>query len=115
MWNVTKVQAYWILMGSILCEVLGSCCLEGCNGFQNKLLSVATLVCYGLAFYSFSKILHIINIAVGYATWTAVGSIATAVVSQFFFKDPISLVGWAAIVGLCIGVVGLNLFGTPKE
>lgn len=115
MWNVTKVQAYWILIGSILCEVMGSGCLEGCHGFQNIPLSIATVVCYTLAFYSFSKVLHIINIAVGYATWTAVGSIATALMSQFIFNDPISIIGWIAVLGLCVGVVGLNLFGTPKD
>lgn len=115
MWNITRAQAYWILIGSIACEVLGSACLEACQGFTKPLLTAATFICYGIAVFTFSKILHIINLAVGYATWTGVGSIATALISQFVFHDPISPVGWLAVAGLCIGVVGLNLFGTPVE
>lgn len=115
MWNVTKVQAYAILTFSILCEIAGSGCLAACHGFENKLFTLGTIVGYALAFYSFSKILHIINIAVGYATWTALGSILTALMSQFLFNDPISPIGWVAIIGLCVGVVGLNMFGTPPD
>ena len=77
---------------------------------------VLTLViCYFVAFSLFSKILHIIDLAVGYATWTALGAIACAVLGVVLFDQHLTITGWVSIIIMAIGVFLLNLFGTPKE
>lgn len=113
--NVSKPMAYVILGISIVLEIIGSSCLEACDGFRNIKLTVILIICYLIAFCLFSKILHIINLAVGYATWTSVGAIATSFIGVFYFDQPLSPVGWISIFGMAAGVVLLNLFGTPKE
>lgn len=115
MLNVSKPTAYVILAVSIICEIIGSACIEACNGFENKKLTVILIICYLVAFTLFSKILHIINLAVGYATWTAVGAIACAVLGATIFDQPLNPIGWVSIIVMAIGVFLLNLFGTPKE
>lgn len=115
MLNVSKPAAYAILAFSIICEIIGSACLEACNGFQDKKLTVILILCYFIAFSLFSKILHIIDLAVGYATWTAVGAIACAVLGAVLFNQKLTVVGWISIIVMAIGVFLLNLYGTPKE
>lgn len=115
MLNVSKPAAYVILAVSIVLEIIGSACLEACNGFEDKKLTVILIICYFLAFTLFSKILHIIDLAVGYATWTAAGAIACAVLGVALFDQHLNLVGWISIIVMAAGVFLLNLFGTPKE
>ena len=115
MLNVSKPTAYVILAISIMFELIGSSCLEACNAFENKKLTIAVIVCYFIAFTLFSKILHIIDLAVGYATWTAAGSIACAVIGVVLFEQKLSTVGWISIFAMAVGVFILNLYGTPEE
>lgn len=115
MLNVSKPVAYLILAFSIVCEIIGSACLEACNGFEDKKLTIILIVCYFVAFSLFSKILHIINLAVGYATWSAAGAISCAIIGVVLFEQPLTLVGWISIIVMAIGVFLLNLYGTPKE
>lgn len=115
MLNVSKPVAYVILAFSIVCEIIGSACLEACNAFENKKLTIVLILCYLVAFTLFSKILHIINLAVGYATWTAAGAIGCSVLGAVIFDQQLTVIGWISIIALAIGVFLLNLFGTPKE
>lgn len=115
MLNISKPAAYAILAFSIICEIIGSACLEACNGFENKKLTILLIICYFAAFSLFSKILHIIDLAVGYATWTASGAIACAVLGVTLFDQHLTAVGWISIIVMAIGVFLLNLFGTPRE
>lgn len=115
MLNVSKPVAYMILAISIVFEIIGSSCLEACNAFEDKKFTIILIVCYFIAFTLFSKILHIIDLAVGYATWTAAGSIACAIIGVVMFEQNLTLVGWISIITMAIGVFLLNLYGSPKE
>ena len=113
MLNVSKPVAYVILLLSIMFEIIGSSCLEACNAFENKKLTIILIICYFIAVTLFSKILHIIDLAI--ATWTASGSIACAVIGVVLFEQTLTVIGWISIISLAIGVFILNLYGTPKE
>ena len=115
MLNVSKPVAYMILAISIVFEIIGSSCLEACNAFEDKKFTIILIVCYFIAFTLFSKILHIIDLAVGYATWTVAGSIACAIIGVVMFEQNLTLVGWISIITMAIGVFLLNLYGSPKE
>ena len=115
MLNISKPAAYVVLAISIVLEIIGTACLEACNAFEDKKLTIILIVCYFLAFTLFSKILHIIDLAVGYATWTAAGAIACAVLGVVIFEQELTVVGWISIFTMAFGVFLLNLFGSPKE
>ena len=54
MLNVSKPVAYVILAVSIVFEIIGSSCLEACNAFENKALTIVVIICYFIAFTLFS-------------------------------------------------------------
>ena len=115
MLNVSKPIAYCILAISVTLEIIGSACLEACNGFEDKKLTIVVIICYLVAFTLFAKILHIIDIAIGYATWSSLASIAIAVIGVIFFKQHLTIVGWLSLVAMSFGVFMLNLYGSAEE
>ena len=70
---------------------------------------------YTFTYYTFCKILNQIDLAVAYATWSAVGSVGATLIGILLFGQPMSLIGWLSIAGMILGVFLLNFFGTPKE
>jgi Membrane transporters of cations and cationic drugs len=106
-------MGYLYLAIAIASELLGTAYLKYSEGFTKPLPSVISIVSYGLCFYIFSKSLLTINLSVAYATWSAVGLIVTALISVFIFKEGITPAGVAALAMITVGVVILNLYGTP--
>lgn len=115
MLNVSKPVAYMILIFSICVEIIGCACLEACQAFQDKKLTIALIICYFIAFTLLAKILHIIDLAVGYATWSSVGALGTSLIGMVFFDQKLSIIGWLSILAMSFGVFMLNLYGTPAE
>ena len=70
---------------------------------------------YTFTYYTFCKILNQIDLAVAYATWSAVGSVGATLIGIWLFGQLMSLIGWISIAGMIVGVFLLNFFGTPKE
>lgn len=106
-------MAYLYLAVAIAGELIGTTFLKYSDGFTKPVPSVISIVSYGLCFYIFSKSLLSINLSVAYATWSAVGLIVTTLISVFIFREGITAAGIAAVVMITVGVVVLNLFGTP--
>jgi multidrug transporter EmrE-like cation transporter len=113
--NISKPVADGVLLISIVFEIIGTSCLKACHGFQDKKLTAILIVCYLLSFGLFAKVLHLLNLAVAYATWTAMGSLGCIIVGWVFFGQRLTVVGWISMLVMCIGVFLLNLHGTPPE
>lgn len=112
---MNKKRSYFILALSILAEQIGTACLQASAGYTVLKFSVLTVLLYAFTYYTFCKILDQINLAVAYATWTAVGSVGATLIGIFLFGQPMSFIGWLSIAGMVVGVFLLNCFGTPKE
>lgn len=115
MLNISKRSAYILLIISIVFEITGSVCLEACDAFRNEKISVLLILCYFVSFTLFAKILQIIDLAVAYATWTALGSIALSIAGVIFFHQDLTIAGWISIFTMGFGVFMLNLYGSPEE
>lgn len=113
--KMTKKKAYAMLAFSIVMELIASANLEACEAFTKPVPTVIMIVGYILAFGTFSKTLRVINLSIGYATWTAVGSVGASLLGIFLFDQIISPVGWGAILVMVASVFVLNLYGTPKK
>ena len=114
-WELSTKSAYFILALSIVSEQAGTACLEASDGYRIASFSILTAILYTFTYFTFGKILSRIDLAVAYATWSAVGSVGAALMGVFLFSQPLSVVGWISIAGMVIGVVLLNLFGTPPD
>lgn len=114
-WHMKKTWVYFLLGVSILSEQMGTACLQASHGYTILKFTILTAVLYTITYFVFSKILEQIDLAVAYATWSAVGGIGAALMSVFLFRQELSVIGWLSVIGMSIGVVLLNVFGTPKE
>jgi len=112
---MSKKKSYFILALSILAEQIGTACLEAPAGYTILKFSILTILLYSFTYFTFCKILDKIDLAVAYATWSAVGSVGATLIGIWLFGQPMSLIGWISIAGMIVGVFLLNFFGTPKE
>jgi len=103
------MREYLYLGAAIAAEVTGTTALKFSDGFENVLPTLVVVVGYVGSFYLLSLTLQELPIGLVYATWSAVGIVAAALVGIAFFEESIDLagvVGMALIVG---GVFVLNL------
>ena len=67
------------------------------------------------SFFLFSKILHIIDLPIAYATWSVVGALVCTLLGVFFFHQHLSPIGWISIIVLAAATFTMNMWGTPAE
>ena len=87
----------------------------GSKGFTDLSWSIAAGVFFFLTVFTLSLALKNIDVGIGYAVWTGIGSSGAAVVSAFLLDQPLTpaRVLWlAVIIG---GVVWLKLASSPKH
>ena len=108
-------MAYIILAISIIIEIIGDAMLTASNGYENKLLGIGAIITILFSFFIFSKVLHIINLPVAYATWSVAGALACTLLGFFLFHQPLSTVGWISIIVLAAATFTMNMWGTPAE
>lgn len=115
MLNVSKQTAYIILAISIIIEIIGDAMLTASSGYENKLLGIGAIITILFSFFLFSKVLHIINLPVAYATWSVVGALVCTLLGFFLFHQPLSTVGWISIIVLAAATFTMNMWGTPVK
>ena len=115
MLNVSKQTAYIILAISIIIEIIGDAMLTASNGYENKLLGIGAVITILFSFFLFSKVLHIINLPVAYATWSVVGALVCTLLGVLFFHQPLSAVGWVSLIVLAAATFTMNMWGSPAD
>lgn len=113
--KLTKKTAYLLFAISVVADTIAWAYLEACEGFTKVEPTVILTIAIIITWWTFAKALKYINLAVAYASWTAIGTIATSIIGVVCFKEVISPVGWGAIIVMVVSVLLLSLFGTPKE
>lgn len=115
MLNVSKRTAYMILAISIVIEIIGDAMLTASHGYDHALLGIAAIIAIIFSFFLFSKILHIIDLPIAYATWSVVGALVCTLLGVFFFHQHLSPIGWISIIVLAAATFTMNMWGTPVE
>ena len=115
MLNVSKRTAYMILAISIVIEIIGDAMLTASHGYDHALLGIAAIIAIIFSFFLFSKILHIIDLPIAYATWSVVGALVCTLLGVFFFHQHLSPIGWISIIVLATATFTMNMWGTPAE
>lgn len=101
---------YLLLGVAIICEVIATTCLKLSDSFTKLLPSIATVVFYGLSFYSLTFPMRTLPTGVIYAIWSGVGIVLIGVVSWLLLGQKLD---WPAILGMALiilGVLVINLF-----
>lgn len=102
-------MGYLLLAVAIATEIAATTCLKNSNGFMVPAWSVATVLLYAVCYYSLSRALLTVDLSVAYATWCAVGIVATTAISVVLFGERLNAAGLAGIALCVVGVVLLNL------
>ena len=104
------MNAYLLLLGAIICEVIATSSLKLSNGFTNLVFSIITKIGYSASFYILSLALKTIPVGIAYAIWSGIGIIIISLIAWIFLKQSLDL---AALIGMgfiIFGVVIINLF-----
>jgi len=98
----------YLFIAGIL-EVVWAIGLKYTEGFSKLWPSVVTVTAMAVSFYFLAQALKTLPVGTGYAVWTGIGAVGTAILGMAFFSDSISpgrIISIALIVG---GIIGLKL------
>jgi small multidrug resistance pump len=100
--------AWGLLSIAIAFEVVGTTCMKLSHGFTNLWPSVTMFACYALAFTCNTFATKTLDLSITYAVWSGVGTVATAFIGMYFFKEPATALKMVCITFIVIGVLGLH-------
>ncbi len=98
---------YLVIAG--LLEVVWASSLKFTNGFTKVIPSLITISAFTASFLFLAQALKTIPVGTGYAIWTGIGVIGTAVVGLLFLGESRDFPRLLAIGLIAIGIVGLRL------
>jgi quaternary ammonium compound-resistance protein SugE len=84
--------------------------LKYTHGFSRLWPSVWTVLAMIISFALLSSALKVIPVGTGYAVWTGIGAVGTALLGMVLFDEPRTGPRLACIVLIVAGIVGLKLF-----
>ncbi|HTL47395.1 MAG TPA: multidrug efflux SMR transporter [Verrucomicrobiae bacterium] len=101
----------WIFLGIAgLLEVAWALGLKCSEGFTRPLASVLTVAGMIVSFLCLSYALKSVPVSVGYAVWTGIGTVGTALAGILWLKEPASFLRAASIVLIVAGIAGVKIF-----
>ncbi len=98
---------YLVLAGFL--EVGFTTSLKMSQNFTNWKWSVIFFLCISLSFFFLNKAVQVIPLGTGYAVWTGIGAVGTAIIGILFFKEPSDFWRLFFIFTLIASIVGLKL------
>lgn len=108
MFSPTYTQAWTILSAAILLEVAGTTSMRLSEGFTRFTPSVLIFVFYAISFALNTLVIRVLGLSVVYAVWSGVGTVLTAAIGIYYFKEPATAIKLASIGLIVIGVIGLH-------
>lgn len=105
---LTHSQA-WALLGlAILLEVAGTTSMRLSEGLTRLTPSVLIFVFYAASFGLNTMIIRTLGLSVVYGVWSGVGTVLTALIGIYYFKEPATAIKMVSIGLIVLGVMGLH-------
>ena len=98
---------YLIIAG--IFEVVWAVGLKYTEGFSKLLPSAVTLTAMVVSFAFLSQALKTIPVGTGYAVWTGIGAVGTAILGIVLFQEPREFARILCILLIVAGIIGLKL------
>ena len=102
-------MAWFILFIAGLCEIGWAIGLKYTDGFSRLLPSVLTGTAMVVSVILLGIALKTLPVGTGYAVWTGIGAVGTAILGIFLFGEAADLPRLASIGLIVAGIVGLKL------
>ena len=81
-------------------------------GFTRLVPSAVTIVCMVISIALLGLALRSLPLGTGYAVWTGIGTVGTAVLGIYLFGEPASALRLGCIGLIVLGIVGLKVAAT---
>ena len=104
----TFTQAWWLLGAAIVFEIAGTVCMRLSEGLTRLTPSLLIFVFYAFSFALNTFVVRTLGLSVVYAVWSGIGTVATAAIGIWYFKEPATALKLASIGLVVIGVVGVH-------
>ncbi len=101
-------QAWALLALAIAFEVAGTTCMRLSESFTRLTPSILIFVFYALSFALNTLIIRTLGLSVVYAVWSGVGTVLTAIIGIWYFKEPATALKMVSTGLIVIGVLGLH-------
>ena len=100
---------HWILLAiGIAIELLATTSLKLSDGFTKPGFAVATLVCFGLAFYMMSLVVRTMPLGIAYSVWAGGGIAGVTLIGVVVFGQALDGAAYLGIGLILAGVIVLN-------
>jgi len=86
--------------------------LKYTHGFTRLVPSALTIVCMVISVALLGIALRSLPVGTGYAVWTGIGTVGTAVLGIYLFGEPASALRLGCIGLIVLGIVGLKVAAT---
>ena len=103
----------WLTLAGVL-EVVWATGLKYTDGFTRLLPSVITVAAMIGSIYLLGLAVRTIPIGTGYAVWTGIGAVGTAILGMVLFDESRDIARIVCIVLIVAGIAGLKLV-TPDS
>lgn len=98
----------WLFVAGLL-EVAWAIGLKASDGFRRPGISALTALGMMASFYGLAQALKVLPVGTGYAVWTGIGAVGTAVAGVFLFGESREVGRIVSMVLIVAGIVGLRL------
>jgi quaternary ammonium compound-resistance protein SugE len=108
--SVSPVSAAWLIvvMSGVL-EVVFSVSMKYSDGYSRPFPS-ALSICSGiLSVWLMSTTLKVLPVGTAYAVWAGIGAVGTVLVGVIWLGEPATMLRFACIGLIVLGIVGLQL------
>lgn len=102
-------NAWMLLIAAGLLEVVWAIGLKYTDGFSRPLPSVITVAAMIGSVWLLALALKSVPVGTGYAVWTGIGAVGTAILGIVLFSESASLARLACIGLIVAGILGLKL------
>jgi quaternary ammonium compound-resistance protein SugE len=101
-------MAWFLLFLAGVFEVLWAVGLKASEGFTRPWPTVATLIGLVLSLVLLALALRTIPLGTGYAVWTGIGALGTAILGMALYHEPVTAWRIACIALIAAGILGLK-------
>ncbi|WP_105102494.1 quaternary ammonium compound efflux SMR transporter SugE [Microbulbifer pacificus] len=103
------INPWFLLLIAGLLEVGWAIGLKYTEGFSKPLPSLLTIITMIASFYCLAQALKTIPVGTGYAVWTGIGAVGTAILGIVLFAESTALPRILCIGLIVAGIAGLKL------
>lgn len=103
-------MAWMYLAVAGLLEIGWAIGLKHTDGFTRLLPTTLTVAAMAASVFLLGLALRDLPVGTGYAIWTGIGTVGTAIIGMLIFHEPATAVRLASIGLIVAGIVGLKLF-----